>query len=269
MAQAKRKGTPPAGGGGGNNTVFYIVLGVIALVGVIAIAYALTGGGGDAAMEPVDLQATTAQEIYEQATPIKLGRDDAPAKIVEFADFQCPGCAAFSLGVKARIQPFIDRGDAQLVYYDFPLGGAHVHSFLAARAARCAGEQELDGRTAYWAMHDKIYQEQATWSPKQSVLGDFIDYAEEIGLDRSAFQRCLRSDRFAEVVTANRLLGEQLGVRSTPTVLINNRQIGGSSIQEMGDQLVGILREITAARGGTGSAAGDTAGSATGDTAGQ
>lgn len=242
MAQAQRKGTPPKGSGG--NTVFYIVLGVIALAGVIAIGYALAGGGGTAATEPVDLQASTAEEIYRQATPVTLGDADAPAKVVEFADFQCPGCQVFSLQGKARLMPFIERGQAQLVYYDFPLGGSHVHSFLAARAARCGGEQQIDGQTAYWAMHDKLYQEQPSWSPMRDVVDTFVGYAEEVGLDRRAFERCLRSDRFADVVSANRLLGERLGVRSTPTVLINNRQMEARTIQGMIDQLMEVLREI-------------------------
>ena len=251
MAQRQRKGTGPQKAGG-NNTVFYIVLGVIALAGVIAIAYALSGGGaGSAATEPIDLQASTAQEIYEQATPMTLGNDGAPAKIVEFADFQCPACGSFALGVKPQIMPYIERGDAQLVYYDFPLGGAHIHAFLAARAARCAGDQELEGADSFWAMHDKLYQEQANWSVEQNAADDFVAYAAEIGLDRGDFERCLNSDRFADVVSANRLLGEQLGVRGTPTVLINNRQVGGRNINEMGAQLIRLLEEIVGAGAGT------------------
>jgi protein-disulfide isomerase len=242
VAQAQRKGTPPKGSGG--NRVFYVVLGVIALAGVLAIGYALSGGGGTAATEPIDLQASTAEEIYRQATPLTLGDAGAPAKVVEFADFQCPGCQVFALQGKARLMPYIERGQAQLVYYDFPLGGAHVHSFLAARAARCAGEQQIDGRTAYWTMHDKLYQEQPSWSPMRDPADAFVGYAEEIGLDRSEFERCLRSDRFADVVSANRLLGERLGVRSTPTVLINNRQIEGRTIQGMIDQLEAALQQI-------------------------
>ncbi|HUG39612.1 MAG TPA: DsbA family protein [Longimicrobiales bacterium] len=251
MAQRQRKGTPPQGAGG-NNTVFYIVLGVIALAGIIAIAYALAGGGGTTATDPIDLETANVQELYERATPLRLGDENAPVKIVEFADFQCPGCGVFSLQVKPRLMPYIERGQAQLVYYDFPLGGSHVHSFLAARAARCGGEQQLEGRDAYWAMHDKLYQEQSDWAAEQDAADEFVDYAAEIGLDRREFERCLRSDRFADVVTANRRLGEQLGVASTPTVLINNRLVGGRTIQDMGDQLLTILQEIVQEEGGAG-----------------
>jgi len=121
-------------------------------------------------------------------------------------------------------------GQVQFIFYDFPLVGAHPHSFLAARAARCAGEQEIPGaerdNAAYWAYHDKLYAEQSSWTYETSVVGDFVDYAEEIGLDSRAFSTCLNSDRYADVVTANRLLGDQLRIMSTPTILVNNRRIG-------------------------------------------
>lgn len=246
MAQRQRKGMPAKESGGGN-TMFYIVLGVIALGGILAIVYALTGGSGGAATEMVQLDETDVQALYAQATPIRMGEEEAPVKIVEFADYQCPGCGAFALQVKPRIMPYIESGVAQFIYYDFPLGGGHVHAFLAARAARCAGEQELDagtGQDAYWTYHDKLYQEQQSWSSQQSVVGDYVDYAEEVGLQREEFENCLRSDRHAEVVTANRLLGDQLGVRSTPTILVNNRQVGGNSIQNIGDNLIEMIEEI-------------------------
>lgn len=250
MAQSQRKGTPGRGSGNG---VFYAVLGVIAVAGIIAIGYALLGGaGGSAATEPIDLQATDTRALYEQATPIRLGPDDAPVKIVEFGDFQCPGCGEFSLRHRPRVMPLVDSGLVQFIYYDYPLGGSHIHAFLAARAARCAGEQTLEGEDAYWAFHDKLYQEQARWSAERQVVDDFSGYAEEIGLDAREFERCVNSDRFADVVTANRLLGDELGVRGTPTILVNNRRIGGRTIGEMGDEMMEVVSQSL----GTGDAGG-------------
>ena len=246
MAQRQRKGTAPQTTGG--NGMFYGVLGVIAVAGLVAIGYALFGGGagGTAATEPVELDVENTRELYDQATPIRLGDESAPVKIVEFADFQCPGCGAFSLQVRPRVMPYIDSGLAQLIYYDFPLGGSHIHSFLAARATRCATEQPApsgEGENAYWAYHDKLYAEQANWSREQDVVDDFIAYGAEIGLDEDQLASCIRSDRFADVVTANRFLGEQLGVSSTPTVLVNNQRVGGRSIADMGDNLVRLLEQ--------------------------
>ncbi|NIQ55049.1 MAG: thioredoxin domain-containing protein, partial [Gammaproteobacteria bacterium] len=63
-------------------------------------------------------------------------------KVVEFADYQCGGCRQFALGVKPVIDEFVERGEAQFIYYDFPLVSIHAHAFLAARAGRCAQDQD-------------------------------------------------------------------------------------------------------------------------------
>jgi protein-disulfide isomerase len=245
VAQQKRKGQAARGGGQG---MFYVVLGVIALVGIGAIFYAVrgSGGGGGAATEMVALDATDTRQLYDQATPKRLGPDNAPVKIVVFSDFMCPGCGAFALVERIRFMPWIDAGQAQYISYDYPLGGNFIHSFLAARSARCAAEQPVAGSpdgTGYWPYHDLLYQRQATWSGQRDALPAFLDYGREIGLDARAFEQCVRSDRYADTVTANRMVGDQLGVRGTPTVLVNNRRVSGRDIREMGDDVIRILRE--------------------------
>lgn len=246
MAQNKRKSKPTKGDG---QRLFYIVLGVIAVAGVAAILYAVRGGGGGStATEPVALEITDARELYDRATPKRIGEDAAPMKVVVFSDFRCPGCAAFALGQLPNIMPFIERGEAQYISYDFILG-SFPHSFLAARAARCAGDQPADGTvdgTGYWPYHDVLYQRQATWPMQRNIEGELVGMAGEVGLDERAFGQCLRSDRHAEAVTANRMVGDQLGVRSTPTVLVNNRRVTGRTIQDMGSEVVRMLREASA-----------------------
>lgn len=248
MAQRQRKGTPAAKTTGGGNNMFYGVLGVIALGGLVAIGYALTTGGGrGAATELVDLQITDAQALYERATPMRLGRSDAPVKVIEFGDFQCPGCGDFSLRTKpAIVDRFINSGDVQLTYYDFPLVSIHDHAVLAARASRCAGDQELptpeklrnvpgEVNAAYWLYHDKLFEEQRDWAYSQGApVGQFVDYAAELGLDRDAFRDCLRSDRHADVVSANQMLGEQLRLTGTPTVIVNNRRVEDWRAMQLG-----------------------------------
>jgi protein-disulfide isomerase len=249
VAQSKRKGHPRKGASGGGQGAFHLVLGLIALAGVAAIVYAVRGAGtGGAATEPVALDIADSRELMERATPKRIGSETAPTRVVVFSDFQCPGCAAFALRERPKIMPFVERGDVQIIAYDYPLGGAFVHSFLVARAARCAGEQPMTGTpdgTAYWPYHDLLYYEQSSWSPQRAVTDNLTAYAQQLNLDARAFEQCLRSDRYADVVTANRMIGDQLGVQGTPTVLVNNRRIGGRTIDEMGNEVVRILRETT------------------------
>lgn len=242
MSQRQRKGSPAQKGGGGNG-MFYAVLVIVAIIGVAAIGYAVTGGGGGtAATQPVDLNVSDVRALYEQATPIRVGREDAPVKIVEFADFMCPACREFSLQVRPKLMPYIESGEAQLIFYDFPLGGTHIHSFLASRAARCAGDQQLNGKSGYWPMHEKLFQEQPNWSVQREVVDTFVGYAGDLGLDTDTFERCLKSDKYADIVTANRMVGDQLGVNSTPTVLVNNRQVGGRTVGQMENNILRILK---------------------------
>lgn len=206
----------------GSSTFKWVLIGIVAL-GVLGIGYSIWNSQvGGAATAPVSLDTLDARAIAEQAEPVRKGDPNAPVQIVEFADYQCPGCAHFATNVARPIRAaYADQGDVHFVYYDFPLPG-HPHSFLAARAARCAGEQER-----YWEMHDILYARQLEWSPSRNPPIDrFVEYARAVGVDADEFESCLRSDRFADVVTANAMVGEQLGVNSTPTVFLNGRGVG-------------------------------------------
>jgi protein-disulfide isomerase len=203
---------------------FYAVLAVIAVIGIGGIMYAVRGSGTSGmATEPVDLgQLDDASSLLERAQGVTVGDADAPVQVLVFSDYQCPGCAHFATQVEPMIKAeFVATGKVRMTFYDFPLGGNFKHSFVASRAARCAGDQ---GRFADY--HSRIMAQQQQWSYSQSTpTSYFLEVARGLGLDQRQFEACLRSDAHAEVVTANRVLGETLGVTGTPTVFVNNRQL--------------------------------------------
>ena len=194
---------------------FYIALGVVAVVGSVVVAFALRGG--TPVIAPIDLGEITDQELVDLAQGVVYGNEDAPITIMEFGDYQCPSCGYFALNVKPFLDTdYIETGQAKLVFHDFPLD-QHPHAFLAARAARCAGDQER-----YFEYHDQVFRTQMEWSQTVDPSGHFKDLAKDIGLDSRAFGRCLDSDMHADVVTANRRLGERFGVGATPTVFVHD-----------------------------------------------
>ncbi len=208
---------------------------VVALAAVAALAWSMTSGGGDAATEPIEMEVTDMQQLASMARGVHQGSDDAPITILEFADYQCPGCGSFATTVKPQLDlAFIQPGTVKFVFYDFPLVSIHPHAFLAARAGRCAEDQGQ-----FWAFHDEIFRNQSGWSlSASSPVGAFEDYAARVGLDQGDFRSCLRSDAHVETVTANMHLGQALGVSGTPTVLISRgngqyRQVSAPSIPEM------------------------------------
>lgn len=234
-------------------TKFYWILGAVAVIGIGAVGYSVGSGTlGTAATEPVDVEGLDNMEtLVELAQGVTKGDPNAPVTIVEFADYQCPGCGSFALSVKPQVDlSYVQSGKAKFVFYDLPLISIHPHAFLAARAGRCANDQ---GR--FWEYQDVIFRNQPNWSTKQSVQGDFVDFAEEAGADRDTFEACLASDAHADVVTANMRLAEQLGINGTPTIMVSAgrgmaRRLNGFDFGSIQSVVDGLLADLEAAPSG-------------------
>lgn len=226
---------------------FYWILVAIALVGITALVYSVVRArsGGSAAMQLVPMDSTDLAAVNAKAAPETLGPATAPVKLVIFADYTCPYCGEWAAQVQPRlVQDFVNQGTLQIVFYDFPLGneGEHRYSFLAARAARCAGAQ---GK--FWEMHDYLFGQQSQWTyaPNPPVK-QFEGYARALGLDPAKFDACLQSESYADAVTADHILGEQLGVDATPTVIINEKRISDPGLNNYD----GLKKIIENAAGG-------------------
>lgn len=216
VPKAKRKG-PDSG-----PKTFYWILGVVAVLGVGAIALATMRGNSQMVTEPLEItDVPDAATLLARAQGIVVGPDDAPVDILVFSDFQCPACKHWALNVEQPLKAeLVERGVARLTYYDYPLPG-HPHSFVVSRAARCAGDQDR-----FWEYHDLAFAQQEEWSYSSGTpTGSLKAFARTLGLNAQRFDDCLESDAHAETVTANRMLGDQLGVRGTPTVFVNGRQL--------------------------------------------
>jgi protein-disulfide isomerase len=150
------------------------------------------------------------------------GSPDAPVEITEYADFQCPFCQTFATLQMPTIEDrLINGGRLRWRYRDFPLQ-QHQFSRLAAHSAACADEQ---GK--YWAQHEQIYQGQSEWAAARDAGPFFRNYARTVGLDLGRYDSCMKSGKYAGRIQASYNEGVQLGVSSTPTLLIGNRLYRG------------------------------------------
>ena len=124
-------------------------------------------------------------------------------------------------------------GRVRLVFKDRPLA---MHSLArpAHEAARCAGDS---GK--YWPYHDRLFAAQPAFR-----RADLLAYAEDLGLDREAFARCLDERRFAADVERDIEEAQALRINSTPTFLINGqRVIGATTIEEFRSIIDKALQE--------------------------
>lgn len=218
---------------------FYVILAVVALAGVALIGYVATRPepgvviGGSTPAPALGVLADG--ELIPLDVGIARGSEDATVIVEEYADYQCPYCGMVAqLTVPTVIERYVNTGKVRYIFFDFPVHPGEK-SFLAAEAARCAGEQD-----AYWAMHDMLFARMSDWAERRNPRRKFKEYADAIGLDGKALRQCVDSRKYREAVLTNRARGEQHAVNSTPTFFINGRRVTGA----VGfDQLAELIEE--------------------------
>lgn len=145
------------------------------------------------------------------------GNPDAPIEIIEYSDFECPYCLAFSQSLE---QVFAEYGDqVKLVYRHFPLS-FHPNAQKAAEASECAGEQ---GK--FWEMHDQIF---ASAEVGNMGVARWKELAQNLGLNTSQFNDCLDTGKYAGKVAADMSEGQAAGVTGTPGSFINGQPLKGA-----------------------------------------
>jgi protein-disulfide isomerase len=211
---------------------FYAVFAVLTLAGLGLLAY-LTLKPQTASIPAnvvVQVSDTSGFRGYLKGSP------DAPVEITEFADFQCPFCQTFAtLQMPTIDERLIQTGRIRWRYRDFPLQ-QHPFARLAAHSAACADEQ---GK--YWDQHQRIYEGQSEWSEARDAGSIFRNYAKAAGLDLGRYDACMKAGKYAGRIQASYNEGVQVGVNSTPTLLIGNRLYKGrfdsDAITKMVDSL--------------------------------
>ena len=160
--------------------------------------------------------------------PVK-GNPKAVVTIVEFTDFECPGCARQHPVLERIVSEFKDQ--VRLVVRDFPLS-QHANARKAAEAAEAAREQ---GK--YWEYAAVLFR-------NQSALGvdKLRQYATELGLDRARFVASLDSGKFAEKVQRDVFDGRKLGINGTPTLFINGKRVADNSYENVKSAIEAVLK---------------------------
>lgn len=145
----------------------------------------------------------------------RRGPDNAPVKVIEFSDYQCPFCQRARATVQQIIEAYGDK--VQYVFRDFPLG-FHDNAFKAHEAAHCAGEQNK-----YWEMNDQLFQSQS-----QLGIEELKKYAQKLGLKAEQFNSCLDQGKFAARVRKDQSEGQNAGVSGTPAFFVNGIPLSGA-----------------------------------------
>ncbi len=186
------------------------VIGII-VVGALLVAAALIYPN----LKPVGEIAPVSSGERPMVKDNAMGDPNAPIKIEEFSDYQCPFCARFYEETEGQIaDTYVADGSVYFVYRSF---GNFIgpESQAAAEAAYCAGDQNQ-----YWEYHDILFA-----NLTGENVGAFADrrlgaFAEALTLDMDAFNSCFDSNKYADRVEQDYQDGSAAGVTGTPAFLI-------------------------------------------------
>jgi protein-disulfide isomerase len=145
------------------------------------------------------------------------GPKTAPVTIVEFSDFQCPFCGRVEPTIKQVEDAY--KGKVRVVWKNQPLS-FHPNAMPAAEAAMAAYEQ---GNDKFWAMHDKLFEQQAQLSPSLYEAA-----AKEIGLDMGKWKSAVEAHAQSAAIQADMNAGNAVGANGTPTFFINGKRLVGA-----------------------------------------
>lgn len=222
----------------------FVIIGAVLVA--VTIAVVLMSRPSASNNTPTQNTSPTQMQTPRQAlqpgapNPWTRGMQTARVTVEEFSDFQCPACGGLEPGLRRVMKDYEDR--VNFIFRNYPLQ-MHKYAFLASRAAEAAGQQ---GK--FWEMHDLLYDNQKEWSDSMEPRVQFDSYATRLGLDVQRFKADMDRQDLAERVKADLQRGNSLGVKGTPTVYLNGRELVPGKLVTEED----LRREIEAALGSTG-----------------
>ncbi len=186
-------------------------------------ASSAASAGAAATVQPTPGRRVVVAGVDLGAIGYDKGSPAAPLVVVEFSDFGCQYCGAFARGTfPALDREFIRTGKVYFKYVPFVMG-MFPNASEATRAAECAGEQNL-----FWPMYDRLFAAQSEWKGARAPDEVFARYATGAGLDKSRFAECYgRAEKHPRTSRANDA-ADRLGVRVTPSFLVNGQPVEGA-----------------------------------------
>ena len=162
-----------------------------------------------------------------------IGNKDSGVVLVEYGDFQCPGCGQYEPIVHKVREDFKDK--ILFVYRHFIFAQKHTNAEPAAWAAEAAEKQ---GK--FWEMHDMIFEHQNEWSEKSNAEDIFLQYASSLGLDLEKFNRDRDAETTKDKVQKSYDSAVANFINATPTFFLNGERIQPRSYEEF----VGLIAKF-------------------------
>jgi protein-disulfide isomerase len=202
-----------------------IPISIVLAGGLMAAGFYFSGGGAQPAAAPATapLAAAPAAPTAVAATTEKIdpiteddhvkGNRNAPVKIVEYSDFECPFCKRFHESMSALVDE-VGGDELALVFRQFPLEQLHpVKAMAAAMASECVGD--IGGNDAFWKFTNGYFRDTLT-NNRTDTAALIPKLVTEAGVDQAAFTTCFDGGQFQDDINADIADAIETGGRGTP-----------------------------------------------------
>ncbi len=173
------------------------------------------------------------------------GKVDSKIVVVEYADYQCPGCASMAPHIDKLYEEYKD--DVAFVFRNFPLTKSHPNARAASAAAEAAGKQGY-----FWEMYDSIYDNRTSW---MELTGEartntftelFAGVAKNGDLDQ--FRKDLSDENILRKIDFDYKLGLEVDkVTATPSIYIDGVAVDVTKVQTF-DEVEDLVRNTLDAK---------------------
>jgi hypothetical protein len=162
-----------------------------------------------------------------------LGKRDAPNILIDYASLSCPHCANFYIAVMPTLKKdWIDTGKLLLIHRHFPLD---VVATRAAQLTECVPPDK------FFDTVERLFRSQVEWLSDGDPLVEMVKVLSGQGVTADQAAACFANDQILDKVIADVQSGQALGVRSTPSLFINDQYYSNPGDAQA---IAGILRQV-------------------------
>jgi len=223
MSKAKN----PAGGKDNftRNLVIAVVVGVVLIMLVPTL---LSKQTDTSAAIPASVSA-------EDGYGIVFNKELTDAPFIEiYEDFQCPACARFESIAGEYIEELISTKKAKVAFHTLSfLGG---ESQIAANAAACSADE---GK--FLQLHKTLMANQPSENSGAWNSAYFSTLGLGLGISSPEYDKCISGNKYMGWVKNVAEEGAKRNINSTPTVLINGKEIDrNTAYASLGDFMLAV-----------------------------
>jgi protein-disulfide isomerase len=218
------------------NRRILITLGVVLVLSAIVAVGVIYSSGGKT--EPTTPAGSVAMAADSPA--LLMGPDKATHKVVVYEDFLCPYCREFETATRSFLHDYARKGRVQVEYRPFHL----LPDPYSTRALTAWGAVLENGtpQQAY-SFHNALYDNQPYENdPNKPGTDQLVSMAKKAGVNSDKALSAMQQDNPAFVTQADQN-AQKAGVKGTPTVFVDGKELQGASISDMADNLERILAQ--------------------------